>query len=223
MHGIFLVDKPAGITSAEVVRRVKAKVRPARVGHLGTLDPFATGVLPILIGEGTKLAPYLEGGDKEYEGVVKLGVETDTLDPEGQPVRDEQLKPATDRVNVALSDVFEKRNMLYVRYEIHNDTRGAYFPGTPKVLLLSGVRASESLVGRENTQLSDREAARLKVQARTPLQVVDEKVRSAKLAPGKETLGVVGVKLPSFPQAPQVLRIEFAGDGKGTVTATLVL
>jgi tRNA pseudouridine55 synthase len=88
MHGIFLVDKPAGITSAEVVRRVKAKVRPARVGHLGTLDPFATGVLPILVGEGTKLAPYLEGGDKEYEGVVKLGVETDTLDPEGQPVRE---------------------------------------------------------------------------------------------------------------------------------------
>jgi tRNA pseudouridine55 synthase len=88
MDGIILVDKPAGITSSEVVRRIKAKVRPARVGHLGTLDPFATGVLPILIGEATKLGPYLEGGDKEYAGVVKLGVETDTLDPEGRPVRE---------------------------------------------------------------------------------------------------------------------------------------
>lgn len=88
MDGIILVDKPAGITSAEAVRRIKAKVKPARVGHLGTLDPFATGVLPILIGEATKLAPMLEGGDKEYEGTIKLGVETDTLDRDGRIVRE---------------------------------------------------------------------------------------------------------------------------------------
>lgn len=87
MNGILLVDKPAGISSAEVVRRVKARVKPSRVGHLGTLDPFATGLLPIMIGEATKLAPFIEGGDKEYEGVIRLGVETDTLDRDGAEVR----------------------------------------------------------------------------------------------------------------------------------------
>jgi tRNA pseudouridine55 synthase len=87
MNGIILVDKPAGITSAEVVRRIKRHVKPARVGHLGTLDPFATGLLPIMIGEATKLAPFLDGGDKEYEGTIRLGAETDTLDREGEVVR----------------------------------------------------------------------------------------------------------------------------------------
>jgi tRNA pseudouridine55 synthase len=83
MDAVLIVDKPAGITSAEVVRQIKARVRPARVGHLGTLDPFATGLLPILIGEATKLAPFLQDGEKEYEGVIRLGVETDTLDRTG--------------------------------------------------------------------------------------------------------------------------------------------
>jgi tRNA pseudouridine55 synthase len=87
MGGVLLVDKPAGITSAEAVRQIKARVRPARVGHLGTLDPFATGLLPILIGEATKLAPFLQDGEKEYEGVIRLGVETDTLDRTGAEIQ----------------------------------------------------------------------------------------------------------------------------------------
>jgi tRNA pseudouridine55 synthase len=95
LDGIILIDKPSGITSAEVVRRIKARVKPARVGHLGTLDPFATGVLPIMVGEATKLAPMLEGGEKVYQGVIKLGVETDTLDRDGKVVREAPL-PAID-------------------------------------------------------------------------------------------------------------------------------
>jgi tRNA pseudouridine55 synthase len=87
MNGILLVDKPAGISSAEVVRRVKSRVKPSRVGHLGTLDPFATGLLPIMIGEATKLAPFIDGGDKTYAGLIRLGVETDTLDRDGAEVR----------------------------------------------------------------------------------------------------------------------------------------
>jgi tRNA pseudouridine55 synthase len=87
MNSIVLVDKPAGISSAEVVRRVKSRVKPSRVGHLGTLDPFATGLLPIMIGEATKLAPFIDGGDKEYAGLIRLGVETDTLDRDGVEVR----------------------------------------------------------------------------------------------------------------------------------------
>jgi tRNA pseudouridine55 synthase len=95
MGGVLLVDKPAGITSAEAVRQIKARVRPARVGHLGTLDPFATGLLPILIGEATKLAPFLQDGEKEYEGVIRLGVETDTLDRTGAEIQTAEVPPLT--------------------------------------------------------------------------------------------------------------------------------
>ncbi|HYR80421.1 MAG TPA: tRNA pseudouridine(55) synthase TruB, partial [Candidatus Dormibacteraeota bacterium] len=87
MNAIVLVDKPAGISSADVVRRIKSRVKPARVGHLGTLDPFATGLLPIMIGEATKLAPFIDGGDKTYAGLIRLGTETDTLDRDGAVVR----------------------------------------------------------------------------------------------------------------------------------------
>ncbi|MGH7915114.1 MAG: tRNA pseudouridine(55) synthase TruB [Candidatus Binataceae bacterium] len=95
MDAVLIVDKPAGITSAEVVRQIKARVRPARVGHLGTLDPFATGLLPILIGEATKLAPFLQGGEKEYEGIIRLGVETDTLDRTGAETQQSEVPPLT--------------------------------------------------------------------------------------------------------------------------------
>lgn len=100
MDGVLLVDKPAGVGSAEAVRKIKAHVRPARVGHLGTLDPFATGLLPILIGEATKLAPFLQDAEKEYAGVIRLGVETDTLDPTGAVLRSAEV-PALDPARLA--------------------------------------------------------------------------------------------------------------------------
>ena len=100
MNSIVLVDKPAGISSAEVVRRVKSRVKPSRVGHLGTLDPFATGLLPIMIGEATKLAPFIDGGDKEYAGLIRLGVETDTLDRDGAEVRRAEV-PAISSEKIA--------------------------------------------------------------------------------------------------------------------------
>ena len=100
MNAILLVDKPAGTSSAEVVRRVKSRVKPSRVGHLGTLDPFATGLLPIMIGEATKLAPFIDGGDKEYAGLIRLGVETDTLDRDGADVRRAEV-PAISAEEIA--------------------------------------------------------------------------------------------------------------------------
>ena len=109
MDGVIIIDKPGGITSAEVVRRIKARVKPARVGHLGTLDPFATGVLPIMIGEATKLAPMLEGGEKVYEGVIKLGVETDTLDREGEVVREAPVPSLDDAQLNAIAKRFTGR------------------------------------------------------------------------------------------------------------------
>ncbi len=80
--GLLIVDKPSGATSADVVRVVKRVLR-CKTGHLGTLDPFATGVLPLCLGEGTKLAPFLNEDDKEYEGVIRLGRSTDTGDVTG--------------------------------------------------------------------------------------------------------------------------------------------
>lgn len=84
MNGILLIDKPAGLTSAEVVRRVKRRL-PVKVGHLGTLDPFATGLLPLCLGEATKIAQFLNTADKRYEGIIQLGWATDTGDCTGRP------------------------------------------------------------------------------------------------------------------------------------------
>ena len=139
------------------------------------------------------------------------------------PVTDEQQKPVTNRVNVRISDLFEQKGMLFIRYAIRNDTHGAYYPRAPKVMLLSGAHSSQSLVGREETQLSEREAERLTFRGWTPLQVVGGKTQAAKIAPGGATSGVVEVRLAHFPQEPRVLRFEFGSDGKGIVTATLVL
>jgi tRNA pseudouridine55 synthase len=83
LHGVLLVDKPEALTSAAVVARVKRVLRQAKVGHLGTLDPFATGLLPICIGDGTKVAQFLAADAKRYVGEIVLGVTTDTLDRTG--------------------------------------------------------------------------------------------------------------------------------------------
>jgi tRNA pseudouridine55 synthase len=82
MDGMLIVDKPEGLTSADVVRVVKRRLR-CRTGHLGTLDPFASGVLPLCLGEGTKVAQFLNAADKEYTGIIRLGSATDTGDPTG--------------------------------------------------------------------------------------------------------------------------------------------
>jgi tRNA pseudouridine55 synthase len=84
MNGVVVVDKPDGRTSFDVVARVRRVLGERRVGHTGTLDPMATGVLPICVGEATKLVPFLMSGDKEYEAEALLGVTTDTLDATGK-------------------------------------------------------------------------------------------------------------------------------------------
>jgi tRNA pseudouridine55 synthase len=83
MDGVLIVDKPAGLTSHDVVARVRRILKERRVGHTGTLDPFATGVLVVLVGRATRLAQFLSGAVKEYEAVVRFGYATDTGDPTG--------------------------------------------------------------------------------------------------------------------------------------------
>jgi tRNA pseudouridine55 synthase len=85
MNGILIVDKPAGMTSHDVVARVRRLLKQRGVGHLGTLDPMATGVLPLVLGNLTRLAQFYLKSEKTYEGVIRLGFATDTYDAEGEP------------------------------------------------------------------------------------------------------------------------------------------
>ncbi|AZZ38351.1 tRNA pseudouridine(55) synthase TruB [Bdellovibrio sp. qaytius] len=84
MHGLLLVDKPSGMTSHDVVSRVRRLANTKEVGHSGTLDPLASGLMVVLIGEATKLSSIVTEGDKAYEVQLQLGIETDTLDITGQ-------------------------------------------------------------------------------------------------------------------------------------------
>ena len=93
MDGVIIINKPKGFTSHDVVNVVRKKLNMKKVGHTGTLDPNATGVLPILIGTGTKISKYLVEHDKEYIATLKLGIKTDTLDSEGNVLeQDKNLK-----------------------------------------------------------------------------------------------------------------------------------
>src|SRR5438270_8298188 len=88
MDGVLVIDKPKGMTSHDVVRRVRHTAQLREVGHLGTLDPMATGVLPLVLGRFTRLAQFYERSEKEYEGTIIFGWATDTYDAEGEMVGD---------------------------------------------------------------------------------------------------------------------------------------
>ena len=101
IDGFLVIDKPAGLTSHDVVQRVRKWANQRRVGHLGTLDPMATGVLPIALGEATKLSQLLTHGEKSYSARIRLGIETATYD------RD----PAAPEPTTIASYVFFKSTM----------------------------------------------------------------------------------------------------------------
>lgn len=105
MHGVLVVDKPAGPTSFDVVRRVRSLLRIKKVGHTGTLDPMATGVLPLCLGEDTRIAGYITEGDKSYDAVLRLGQTTDTLDAEGTVLQTRPVPPLSEAL---LEEVFAR-------------------------------------------------------------------------------------------------------------------
>lgn len=96
VHGWLVLDKPAGMTSTQAVGAVRRAFGAQKAGHAGTLDPLATGILPIALGEATKTVPYAVDGQKEYRFTVRWGVETDTDDAEGRPAAtaDDRPEPA---------------------------------------------------------------------------------------------------------------------------------
>src|SRR5258707_315550 len=97
MDGIFNINKPTGMTSHDVVAKVRKLLKQKRVGHAGTLDPAASGVLPVCVGQGTRVAEYLSESGKEYRATVIFGVETDTYDVEGAITR----TASTEDLNLA--------------------------------------------------------------------------------------------------------------------------
>jgi tRNA pseudouridine55 synthase len=119
MDGLLLIDKPVGPTSHDVVARVRRALREPRIGHTGTLDPAASGVLPLVIGRATRLARFLTAGRKRYDTVIQLGMSTDTYDAEGTPAASasrliEMPRPeAIDAALAAFRGTFLQQPPLY--------------------------------------------------------------------------------------------------------------
>ncbi len=102
INGWIIIDKPAGITSTGVVSKIKRAFNAKKVGHAGTLDPEATGVLPIALGEATKTIPYIMDEIKSYHFCIKLGESTDTDDATGQIINTSSKRPSDDKISTLL-------------------------------------------------------------------------------------------------------------------------
>src|SRR5688572_32588250 len=97
MDGLLVIDKPVNMTSHDVVSSARRILKERRIGHTGTLDPFATGVLLVLVGRATRLAQFLSGADKEYDAIIRLGFATDTGDRIGTPLPGPRGKPGHEK------------------------------------------------------------------------------------------------------------------------------
>jgi len=126
--GVLVVDKAAGVTSHDVVALVRRHLRARRVGHAGTLDPAAVGVLPILIGEATKLMPYVSDQDKEYVVTVRFGITTDTQDLEGRRLSEAPVPAFTREDLERLTSCFvgRIRQMPPMYSAVHHQGRRLY-------------------------------------------------------------------------------------------------
>lgn len=103
IHGVFLLDKPQGVSSNDIMQKVKRLFQANKAGHTGALDPLATGMLPICLGEATKFSQFLLDADKRYLVTAKLGERTDTSDAEGQVVQTRDVNVKTEDILTALS------------------------------------------------------------------------------------------------------------------------
>ena len=112
IHGVFLLDKPQGMSSNDIMQKVKRIFRANKAGHTGALDPLATGMLPICLGEATKFSQFLLDADKRYLVTAKLGERTDTSDAEGQVVETREVKVKTPEILTALEQF--RGNILQV-------------------------------------------------------------------------------------------------------------
>ena len=116
VHGWLIFDKPQGMTSTQAVARVKRLYDAAKAGHAGTLDPLATGVLPIAFGEATKTVPFVVEGSKEYRFTVRFGAETDTDDSQGKPTNTSETRPTGAEIEAKLPDFTGEIDQVPPRY-----------------------------------------------------------------------------------------------------------
>lgn len=117
MDGIIIINKPSGYTSHDIVSKIRKNLNIKKVGHTGTLDPLATGVLPILLGNGTKLSKYLINHDKEYIATIKLGVKTDTGDIEGKIIEEKKYSECPEnKIKEVLESFIGKQEQIPPMY-----------------------------------------------------------------------------------------------------------
>ena len=140
-NGWLLVNKPAGITSADVVRALKKRMNPTKIGHAGTLDPDATGLIPLALGEATKAIPYLLKSRKKYEATFLFGLKTDTDDASGKTLKASFYVPRKSEILEVLNYYSE------VTFQI---------PPKVSAVKVKGKRAYERFKAKENFQLKAR-------------------------------------------------------------------
>ncbi len=127
INGWIILDKPQGISSNQALRKIQYLLRAKKAGHIGTLDPFATGVLPLAFGEATKLIPYLEGTEKTYEFTLKFGTATTTADTEGDISETSATIPTLEQIQNILPQFIGKISQIPPRYSaIHINGQRAY-------------------------------------------------------------------------------------------------
>jgi hypothetical protein len=139
-----------------------------------------------------------------------------------KPVRTERVKLRKNRVGVLLTETFQYQDQLFIRFVVRNESKKTYALGTPQVVAIIPGRFRESLHGLSNLQLDEKEAARLKTNGQVPIEVAMREIRSDRLQPGQETVGVVGIRPSEANGTPLVLRLVFPSSSAEPVTATLV-
>jgi len=160
MDGIFFIDKPKGVTSRDVVNTIIRKTETRKVGHTGTLDPLATGVLIVCVGKATKLVDILTSQEKEYEAEVCLGIETDTLDSEGTILKEEDATITEERIDAVLKSMI-----------------GTYLQEVPKysAVKVNGKKLYEYARNQEEVKLPVREVSIFSLERISSLQKKDSK------------------------------------------------
>lgn len=127
IHGWINLDKPQGLTSTQGIGRIRRVLNPAKIGHAGTLDPLATGILPIAMGDATKIIPYVQDADKTYSFTVKWGEATDTDDSEGEVIRTSDKRPTQEQIEAIIPDFIGEIEQIPPKYSaIKIDGQRAY-------------------------------------------------------------------------------------------------
>ena len=127
INGWIILDKPQGVSSNQILRKIQYELHAKKAGHIGTLDPFATGVLPLAFGEATKLIPFLEEGNKTYEFTLKFGQSTSTDDTEGEIIQTSDYIPSQEEIKKILPQFMGKITQIPPKYSaIHINGQRAY-------------------------------------------------------------------------------------------------